>query len=226
MSDIAIADYDTLVAEVKTWCARSDSTFSNRFPTFVSLAENRIYNGHGQPGDDLYSAPLRTKLMETSATVTMSTASGTQDSQGSLPSNFLEHRNIYRDGDQTGLVYMPPQKWDVMNAQATAGTYPYYYTVKGSTLYVTPGIDGNLTLEYFCRFDPISTSNKTGAMLVEHGAVYFAATMLYAFSFMRDVPNAGMWLNEYRATIDGLNRTAHAVRRGAQATRMSAKAIG
>lgn len=226
MADIAIADYDTLIAEVKTWCARSDSTFSSRFPLFISLTENRIYNGHGQPGEDLYSAPLRTSIMEKSSTITMSTASGTQDSQGDLPSDFLEARSIFRTGDPTGLVYMPPAQWDIQNASAIGGSYPYYYTTKGSKLYVTPGIDGDLTLAYFCRFDPISLSNKNGALLAEHGALYFGACMLYAFSFMRDVQNAAMWLSEYRATIDGLNRTAHAKRRGAQAVRMYARPIG
>ena len=226
MSDIAIADYDTLVAAVKTWAVRSDSTFSAQFPLFVTLAENRIYNGHGQPGDDLYSAPLRTKVMEKSAAVTMSTASGTQDSQGDLPSDFLEARGIFRPTDPVGLVYMPPQQWDIQNASAIGGSPPYYYTTKASTLYVTPGLDGDLTLTYFARFAPVSASNETGALIAEHGAVYFAACMLYAFSFMRDTQNAAMWLNEYRATVDGLNRTAHAQRRGAQATRMYARAIG
>jgi hypothetical protein len=221
MSDAAIADYTTLVSEVKVWCARTtDSTFSNRFPVFVTMAENRIYNGHGQPGDDLYSAPLRTSVMETTATVTLT------DGEGTLPADFLEARSIFRDGDPIGMLYAPPDKWDVMNVSAISGSPPYYYTTKGDTLLVTPAYTGDVTLSYFKRFDAVSASNPSGALIAEHGAVYFACVMLYAFAFMRDQENAGVWLNEYRAIVDGLNRTSHAKRRGAQSMRMIARAIG
>jgi len=220
MADVAIADYTTLVSEVKVWAARSDNTFSNRFPVFVTMAENRIYNGHGQPGDDLYSAPLRTSVMESTSTVTMT------DGAGSLPSDFLEARSVFRDGDPVGMLYAAPNKWDVMDASAIVGTNPYYYTIKGSSLYVTPAYTGDVTLSYFRRFDPVTASNIDGPLIQEHGAVYFAATMLYAFGFMRDQQNAALWLNEYRSLVDGLNRTAHAKRRGAQAMRMIARAIG
>ena len=36
---MAIADYDSLVAAIKSYAARSDSTFSARIPDFVALAE-------------------------------------------------------------------------------------------------------------------------------------------------------------------------------------------
>ena len=72
MADGIVTDYDTLVARVKVWVARSDTTFSNQFPIIVSLAENRIYNGHGKdPNEPLYSAPLRSNSYKCGASATV-----------------------------------------------------------------------------------------------------------------------------------------------------------
>lgn len=215
----AIADYDALVSEVKAWCARGDSTFSSRMPMFVSLAENRMYHGHGQMGDPLYSPAIRSRIMEKSADVTMTSGSG------SLPADALDVRRIYRATDRTGIIYAPPAAFSVMNA-ASGGGSPYYYTIEGATLRVTPTMDGTLSLLYIRKFDPVTTANKAGPMIQEHGLAYFKALMFYAFAFMQDQDQAGAWLAEYRALVDGINRVSADVRNGAQRVRSTVRAIG
>lgn len=220
MADAAIIDYDRLVSEVKTWCARSDSTFSNRFPVFVALAESRIYLGHGKPGDALYSAPLRSKVMETEGTITLTSGKGT------IPADAVHIRRIFRDGDQEGIIYAPPHLFSTMNASAVNGANPYYYTVEGSTLRVTPSMDTNLSILYYKRFDAITLTNKTGPLIEEHGTLYFKAVMAYAMTFMQDMDGANVWLNEYRAAVDGINKVAGDIRTGAQRVRSVTRAIG
>lgn len=193
-----ITDYDSLVSEVKAYMARSDSTFGARFPMFVALAEDRIYSGVGQPGDPLYSAPLRCRVMETTTTIT--TSSG----QATMPEDILAVRKLARDADQIGMTYASPDRFAAYLAQAPSG-YPSQYTTEALTLKVAPSWDGDLTLLYYKRLTAISADNKTGDLLTAHPLVYFNAVMFEAFSFLQDIDLAGAWLARLRSTIDGVN---------------------
>lgn len=216
-----IADYTSLSSEVRTWLARNDSTFTARFPVFVSLAESRIYNGAGKPGDPLYSAPVRATIMENNiATVTLTGGIGT------LPSDVLQVRKLYRPTDSEGLSYAPPARWEELNADADPSSNPYYYTIEGSTLKVTPSYDGTLNLLYFQQFPAVGPSNTAGPMIQEYGLLYFKAVMFYACGFLKDTDSAGNWLSEYRAAVDGINRVSSEIRMGAQRFRSIAKVMG
>lgn len=219
MADGIVTDYDTLVARVKTYVARSDTTFSNQFPLFVALAEQRIYHGNGKPDDDLYSAPLRTKVMETTGTVTLVSGAA------ALPDDALDISRIYRDSDRTGLTFVPPHLWSTLNASAAGGN-PYYYTVEAGTLKVTPSFDGDLSLLYYRKLNAITQDNKTGPLIAEHGMIYLNACMYEAFAFMQEVNLALAWLARYRAALDGANRTSKAIRSSGQRLRSIARAIG
>ena len=87
-----ITDYGSLKSEIQVWLARTDSVLGNRVPVFVEAAEARLYNGAGEVGEDLYSPPLRSSVMETTGTVTMT------DGIGTMPTDALAIRKIYRDG--------------------------------------------------------------------------------------------------------------------------------
>jgi len=202
---MAIADYDSLVAAIKSYAARSDSTFSARIPDFVALAEDRLYNGGGEPGDPIYSAPLRSKSMEISGTITLVTGVGT------IPDDALEIRKLYRSGDLYGIAYMPPERLAVTGAVG-GGVYPVYYTSVGSELRVTPSYDGDLDIDYYRRYTAISSSNTTGELLTAHPLLYLEACLFEAFSFMDEPPLALGHLAKLRGMVAGANRTSAALR--------------
>ena len=216
---MAITTYDSLVAEVKAWTARSDSTFSNRFPSFVQMVEDRIYNGSGNPGDPLYSPPLRTRAMETTAEITIT------DGVGTLPADPVDLRGLTRAGDDTGLTYAEPASFKTMDVNAGAG-FPYYYTVEGNTLRVSPSWTGTLTASFTKRLAAITQENQTGELIGLHGLLYFNACMFEAYSFMQEPDLALAWLAKYRSMLDGLNRVASSTRTTATRTRIRARAIG
>lgn len=217
---MTIADYTTLRSEVQAYCGRSDSTFAARFPTFVALAEDRIYLGYGSnPADPLYTEAVRSKIMETEATVTMTAGEGT------LPNACLGIRRITRTSDQIGLDYLTPDHFALREAQNTGGD-PGYYTIEGVTLKVVPSYTGSLTILYFKRFDAITSDAPTGSMLTEYGPLYFAATMFEAFSFMQEVDLALAWLARYRAAAAAINRNAVELRYSGRRLRINAKPIG
>lgn len=216
---MAVEDYDTLKSEVQAWTGRSDSTFANRFPVFVKLAEDRIYLGHGtSPSDPLWSEPVRSKIMETTGTVAMTAG------DGSLPDDCLGIRRVTRASDQVGLDYMSPDQLQLRLARNSGGD-PGYYSVEGTTLRVAPVYTGDLTLLYFKRFDTVGPSNIDGAMIIEHGEVYFCATMFEAFSFMQEIDLATAWLARYRSAVGAINQAAQDLRYAGRRLRIHARPI-
>lgn len=201
----AIEDYTTLRAAIQTWAARTDTTFSNQIPTFVSLAENRLYYGAGKPGDALYTAPLRSDTMEVEGTVTVT------DGEGTLPTELIEIRSISVTDQLTGLEYMPPERFMLYSANDPAGI-PAYYTIKGRTIEVTPSASVTLDLTYYRYYDAITASNTTGPLIIAHGLIYLSVCLYEAFAFMQDEPSALAHLARARGMIDGANQTSSGVR--------------
>lgn len=217
---MAISDFTTLKSEVQSYCARSDTTFAARVEQFVALAEDRIYLGQGDDArDPLYSAPVRSKAMETTGTVTLI------DGDGTLPSGCLAVRRITRATDLVGLDYLSPDHLQLRLAQNSGGD-PGYYTVEGSTLKVAPTYTGSLTLLYYQRFAPITATAPTGSMLEEHGQLYFSACMFEAFSFMQEPDLAIAWLGRFRSMVAGINQAAADLRYAGRRLRINAKPIG
>lgn len=202
---MAIADYSTLVAAVKRYAARSDSTFSAAIPDFVGLAEERLYNGHGDPGDPLYSPALRSSVMETSGTITVT------DGAGPIPNDYLAMRKVSRSGDTLGLKYLAPERYEVQTQIETAGT-PVWYTISGSTLSVVPVWDGDIEVIYWKRHTAITASNATGPLLTAHGLLYLEATLIEAFSFLQAGELAIGHATKLKGLVSGANRSASDLR--------------
>lgn len=210
---MTINDYDSLRDEVGKWCARSDTTFRNRFETFLELAEDRIYNGAGDEGDPLQTAPLRSQVMQVTGTVALTSGTGT------LPATLLELRGIHPVGHEWGIDYLSPERFDVAQA-AVKGSNALYYEVVGTALNVHPAITGSVNISYFQRFAAINSNNKTGDLLSAHAPIYLSALLFESYSWMEEVETAMGHLARYRSQVAGANRTAHGKRYGAQARRI------
>ena len=48
-----ITDYGSLKTAIQTWTARTDSVMGNQVPLSVEMAEQRLYEGSGETGDDI-----------------------------------------------------------------------------------------------------------------------------------------------------------------------------
>lgn len=202
---MAIVDYDTLKDAVQTWAARRDTTFAGQIPTFVSLAEDRLYNGAGMPGDPIHTAPLRSSTMDVTATIALASGLGT------LPADILEIRSLSIVDQRSGIEYLPPERFQIYKANS-AGTIPEYYTVFGNKVEVSPGASTNLRLSYFARYPEIGPSNKTGPLIIQHGLIYLALALYEAFAFIQDTETALAHLARARGMIDGANRTMTNIR--------------
>ncbi len=204
---MAITDYTTLSAAIKSYCARSDSTFSAQIPNFVGLAEARIYDGYNpdELGDPLQSPPLRTKSMEASGTLTATAGVAT------LPSNYLSMRALYRAGDTAGITYLPPERAEVTGALTPAG-WPLYYTITANQLRLVPAWSGTLSAHYYKRFSDLSPDAPTNELLEVHGYIYLEACLIEAFSFLQAGDLATGHASKLRGLVRGANRGASALR--------------
>lgn len=203
---MAIQDYAGLVDGVQKWCARADTTFTNRIPDFVALAEDRIYHGSDLEGrGTLYSPALRTTVLETTGTLTF--VSGAVD----LPSGFLGFKKLHRAADQTGLLYLPPERFAVRGAYSS-GASPSHYTIEGGELKVLPSYDGDVSATWWATLAALTSDADTNALLTAHPMVYLTATLFEAFSFMQEAELAIAHVARLRSMIDGLNKTASGAR--------------
>lgn len=203
---MAIADYATLRSAVLSYAARSDSAFTTMFPTFVALTEERLYNGAGKPGDDVYTPPLRSRAMEATTTITITSGSGT------WPEDVLQVRKLFRDGDTEGLSYMTSERLAVELERYPSTGLPIYFTTEGSVISVAPSTDTTLELDYFAKYATTTDTNSAGPLIVAHGLIYLELCLFEAFAWMQEVELAVQHLAKGRSMIEGANARAMAAR--------------
>lgn len=204
---MAITDFATLKAAIQKYCVRSDPTFGNCIPDFISLAEDRIFNGVGDARDPLYSEPLRSDEMVTRATVAMTNGEGT------VPSTSLGVRTLSRLSDMVGLDPLSVDAFELRLAVPDTGN-PRWYTIEGSTIRTAPsGYTGDFRILYYAKPDGITSSNTTNVVLTARPNLYLSATLFEAFTFLRDGESAAGHLARYRSLVSGANRTQKANRR-------------
>lgn len=202
---MAIDSYATLKSAVQTYTVRPDSVFGNMVPTFVELAEARLYDGAGEPGDDMYSPPLRSSVMEVTGSIAVAAGVGT------LPASALEVRKIYAEDNLSGITYQTPERFEELNANASAGR-PVYYTVEANQIKITPAVTGNLLLAYASRYPAITTSNTTGPLIIAHGTLYLEAVLFEAFTFLQEGDSAKAHFLKFKSLLQGANRTSASMR--------------
>lgn len=202
---MAIADYSTLQAEVQRYLPRTDSAYAAAFPQLVTLAEDRVYNGGGREGDALYSPPLRVKVMETIATVSM------VDGVGTLPADLAEVRTVEVPNGRESLSYFPPERYSIELARQNYRAEPGIFTVHGSEIMLSTG-GAEMSLRYWRRFDPLSPEAPSNALLLTHPTVYFDAVVFESYAWMKAMHMAEAALVKLRATLSGLNVSAFGTR--------------
>jgi len=207
---MAITDYGSLATSIKTWTARSDTTFSNQIETFIALHEQRMYNGSGEgPSDPLYCDALNAPELETDATVTITSG------VGSVPDDASTVRNIRRSSDLEPLGYMTPSQFAAYEADpSNTGNDPRFYTVETGNLKVSGAYTGDVTVFYYKKLDGISASNPTNAILTAYPLVYLQGCLFEAFSFLQEPELAVGHFARYKAIVAGLNASSNSVRFG------------
>lgn len=204
---MAITDYGTLNAGIKSWCARSDTTFSTRIDDFIAYTELRMNNGQGSKGDPLECPSLNAPEMEITAAVAVI------NGIGAVPADASTVRTITRDSDDSGLSYLTPRQWDLFNAQNNTDL-PEFYTIDGGSLKIAPTYTGSINVKYYQSVIPLTLTNTTNIIIAKYPLLYLSGCLFEAFSFMQEVELASAQFARYRSQVVGINSSANSVRFG------------
>lgn len=213
---MTISTYADLAQAVKTWCARSDSAFSNQIETFVALHELRMYNGSGANGDPMQCDPLMAPEIEVNTTI--SVADGAAD----IPDDCNTIRTLTRPTDRVGLDFITPRQYDLLVSQNQGGD-PLAFTVKSSQILVAPATDDTFDILYYKKLPAISTDDPSNALLTAYPLLYFHGVMFEAYAFMQEPDLATAQFMRYRAALTGINNSIKGVRFGGAPLRITTR---
>lgn len=178
--------YSELQTTVASYLGRSDLT--NAIPDFIRLAETRLQR------------ELRTRQMLKSATATMTGG----DNTVGLPTDFLEMRDIYVQGNpRISVTYLSPSAF-TRDARTEDSGRPVYYTIIGSELEFAPIPDGAYTLEmlYFYKPTVLSSTNSSNVFLANYPDALLYGTLAQAEPYLMNDPRIATWAGLYDSCVE------------------------
>tara|TARA_A100001515_G_scaffold8872_1_gene7437 strand:+ start:6146 stop:6820 length:675 start_codon:yes stop_codon:yes gene_type:complete len=165
---MALTSYTTLKASIANWLNRSDLT-DEIADDFIVLTEAD------------FNSKLRVRKMIAQSTITIDSETE------SIPTGFLQVRDFYILSGSTKypLRYMTPSQMDQVKGTSVTGI-PQAYTILGDTFRFTPKPDSSYTgyLNYYKKFDALSSTNATNFILTDHPAIYLYGSLFHAANFL------------------------------------------
>jgi hypothetical protein len=159
--------------------------------------KTRLLNLIGRaPADvcyELVTADINQKLRVTDMEAT---ATLVEAAEITLPTDFLEVIDIYRDTDpRTTLRSLSPQSLNVSYESSGA---PMFYTITDGSMRLTPSPDGteNIQLRYYAKLADLSEDSDTNDILTNYPAVYTYGALAHHGALIRD-NNAINWYQAY-----------------------------
>ena len=182
---MAFTNYSALKTAIASYLGRTDLT--SMIPTFINLAETRLQR------------ELRTRQMLKSATATMTGG----DPTVGLPTDFLEMRDLYIQGNpRMPVTYLSPSAF-TRDARADESGLPVYYTVLASEFLFAPIPDGNKTLEmlYYYKPEELSDSNPSNVFLSNYPDALLYGALLQAEPYIMNDARIATWGSLYGSSI-------------------------
>ncbi len=186
-------NYTELLAELDAWLNRSDLTA--RIPTFIRLFESR--------SNRLLRCP------EMHATQSYTTTEGV--AVLTLPSDFLQGRDLYLDADPD-IVLSAMVPATLRNTYPTAlQSIPEAYAVIGSQIILAPVPDGEyaISLDYYQRIPALTEDNDTNWLLTANPDLYLWGSLCMAEAHLRDDERLRVWKSAWDEAIAEVTRQAN-----------------
>jgi hypothetical protein len=185
---MALSTYTELKTAIANWLNRSDLT-SEISDDFIVLTEADL------------NAKLRIRQMHAQTTITIDAETE------SVPTGFLQVRDFYilSNGQKYPMTFISPAQMDSVKASSTTGV-PSSYTILGSTFRFAPRPDTtySATLNYYKKFDPLTSINTSNYILTDHPAVYLYGSLFHAANFLGgfDPNQVQQWSQMYQTALE------------------------
>lgn len=182
----------------------NNAQFDRAAGRLVAQAEMRMWHGSGDP---LKCDPLRLRVMEKTATVTLT------DGTGYLPTGYLQTIQVdWPSEPKTGLIYEPPRTFTTNRYRDTSGS-PTRFTIQGSSVLVNTHVSGDLTFVYYEQPDALEAMDDTNDVLDAHPLLYFNAALIEAHSHLRNPDEMQKAFGAYLSAAGGVSRSDGKARR-------------
>jgi hypothetical protein len=185
---MALATYSDLKATVANYLGRSDLT--SQIVDFISLAEVRM------------ARELRIRQM----LKTVTTATTAADPTVGLPSDFLEIRDLFLDGNpRTKLQYVSPSSFSADINTSFVGA-PRIYTMRGLEFEFAPVPDAAYVLQmlYYARPESLSDTNPSNIFLSVAPDVLLYGSLAEAEPYLMNDSRVQTWATLYLNAIEKL----------------------
>lgn len=185
---MAYTNYTDLQASVASYLGRSDLTAV--IPDFIRFAELRL------------ARDIRTRKMLKSATANMVAG----DERLSLPTDFLEVRNLYTQGNpRMPVTYMSPSGF-TRDARADEAGLPIFYTVLASEFQFAPIPDAAYVLEilYYAQPPVLSGSNSSNVFLANYPDALLYGALIEAEPYLINDARSQTWATLYDRAIKNI----------------------
>ena len=185
---MAYTNYTDLQASVASYLGRSD--LSAVIPDFIRFAELRL------------ARDIRTRKMLKSATANMVAG----DERLSLPTDFLEVRNLYTQGNpRMPVTYLSPSAF-TRDARADESGLPVFYTVLASEFQFAPQPDTAYVLEilYYAQPPVLSGSNISNVFLANYPDALLYGSLIEAEPYLINDARSQTWATLYDRAIKNI----------------------
>ena len=186
---MAYTNYTDLQASVASYLGRSD--LSAVIPDFIRFAELRL------------ARDIRTRKMLKSATANMVAG----DERLSLPTDFLEVRNLYTQGNpRMPVTYLSPSAF-TRDARADESGLPVFYTVLASEFQFAPQPDTAYVLEilYYAQPPVLSGSNSSNVFLANYPDALLYGSLIEAEPYLINDARSQTWATLYDRAIKNIS---------------------
>ncbi len=185
---MAYTSYSDLQTSVANYLGRSDLT--TVIPDFIRFAETRL------------ARELRTRKMLKSATASMVAG----DARVALPTDFLEVRDLYTQGNpRMPVTYMSPSGF-TRDARADESGLPVFYTVLASEFQFAPMPDTAYVLEilYYAQPPVLSSSNASNVFLANYPDALLYGALLEAEPYLINDARSQTWALLYDRAVKNI----------------------
>jgi hypothetical protein len=160
-------------------------------PDFIRFAELRL------------ARDIRTRKMLKSATANMVAG----DERLSLPTDFLEVRNLYTQGNpRMPVTYLSPSAF-TRDARADESGLPVFYTVLASEFQFAPQPDAAYVLEilYYAQPAVLSGSNSSNVFLANYPDALLYGALIEAEPYLINDARSGTWATLYDRAVKNIS---------------------
>ena len=185
---MAYTSYSDLQTSVANYLGRSD--LAAVIPDFIRFAETRL------------ARELRTRKMLKSATASMVAG----DARVALPTDFLEVRDLYTQGNpRMPVTYMSPSGF-TRDARADESGLPVFYTVLASEFQFAPMPDTAYVLEilYYAQPTVLSDTNSSNVFLANYPDALLYGALLEAEPYLINDARSQTWALLYDRAVKNI----------------------